>query len=72
MRQHDEASCFFVLHDGKMNLEIDGEVKKKFLPGECFGELALLYSCVRSASIKAEKHSYLWFIDRNTFKIAIE
>ena len=34
--------------------------------------MALLYSCVRSASIKAEKNSYLWFIDRKTFKIAIQ
>lgn len=33
IKQNDEASSFFVLHDGKMLLEIDGEVKKKFLPG---------------------------------------
>ena len=72
MRQHDEASCFFVLHDGMLNVEIDGEVKKKILVGEGFGELALLYSCVRSASIRAEKNSYLWYIERRTFKVAIE
>ena len=33
MKQGDEASSFFVLHDGKLSLEIDGETKKKILPG---------------------------------------
>jgi CRP-like cAMP-binding protein len=37
-------------------------------PGEGFGELALLYSAPRSASIKALKSSFFWFIDRKTFK----
>lgn len=41
------------------------------MPGEGFGELALLYSAPRSASIKAGKPSHLWYIDRSTFRNAI-
>jgi very-short-patch-repair endonuclease len=29
IKQGDSASCFFILHEGKMVVEIDGEVKKK-------------------------------------------
>ena len=64
MKQGSNASCFFILHDGKLSLEIDGKVKKHLEPGEGLGELALLYSAPRSASVKADKTSYLWFIDR--------
>ena len=64
MKQGSSASCFFVLHDGRLALEIDGKVKKHLEAGEGLGELALLYSAPRSASVKAEKNSYLWFIDR--------
>jgi cGMP-dependent protein kinase len=46
-------------------------VKRKIESGEGFGELALLYSSPRSASIRAVKPSFLWFIDRCTFRKAI-
>jgi cGMP-dependent protein kinase len=55
-----------------MSVEINGDVKRKIYPGEGFGELALLYSAPRSASIKAEKSSFLWFIDRSTFRNFVE
>jgi CRP-like cAMP-binding protein len=71
MKQNDNASSFFILHDGELSVEIDGVIKKNILPGEGFGELALLYSSPRSASIKANRVSYLWFIDRATFRKAV-
>ena len=37
-----------------------------------FGELALLFNAPRSASIKAETTCFLWYIDRMTFKSAVE
>jgi len=37
MKQNNNASCFFILHDGKLALEINGVVKKNILPGEGFG-----------------------------------
>jgi CRP-like cAMP-binding protein len=37
-----------------------------------FGELALLFNAPRSASIRAETPCFLWYIDRRTFKDAVE
>lgn len=71
MKQNDNASSFFILHEGELYVEIDGQVKRKLESGEGFGELALLYSSPRSASIKANKTSFLWYIDRSTFRKAI-
>jgi len=50
---------------------VNGSFNKKINAGEGFGELALLYSAPRFASIKADKVSYLWYLDRCTFKKAI-
>jgi cAMP-dependent protein kinase regulator len=40
---------------------------KTYVPGEAFGELALLYNAPRAATIKAKTDSHLWVLDRNTF-----
>ncbi len=64
MKQNSMASSFFILHEGKLAVEINSQVKRYIEPGEGFGEMALLYSAPRSASIKACKTSFLWFIDR--------
>ena len=37
------------------------------MPGEAFGELALLYNAPRAASISASENSDLWALDRRTF-----
>jgi len=47
-------------------------LKRLISVGEGFGELALLYSAPRSASIKAKEISYLWGIDRATFRKVVE
>lgn len=67
-KQGDDASCFFIIDSGKIQVEIDGDVKKTISNGEYFGELALLYNAPRSASIKTVSDSYFWAIDRKTFK----
>lgn len=37
-------------------------------PGRVFGELAILYNCTRTASIKALSNCKLWAVDRQTFQ----
>ena len=40
---------------------------KNYLPGEAFGELALLYNAPRAASLTANEECLLWGLDRKTF-----
>jgi cGMP-dependent protein kinase 1 len=67
-----DAQTFYVISKGKVAVEISN-VKKAFL-GEwhSFGELALLYSCPRSASILAEENCEFWCLDRYNFKSSLE
>lgn len=37
------------------------------MPGEGFGELALLYNAPRAATIKAIENSIVWKLDRDEF-----
>ena len=71
MKQNDNASSFFILQDGELDVEVNGTIEGKIAQGEGFGELALLYSTPRSASILARKTSELWFIDRATFRSVV-
>ena len=45
---------------------------KTYLPGEAFGELALLYNAPRAATIKAKTDCHLWVLDRNTFNFIVK
>lgn len=40
---------------------------KKYVPGEGFGELALLYNAPRAASITSKTEYIVWKLDRDTF-----
>ena len=71
-KQGDSASCFFILFEGEMIVEIDGKNKKTLKPKDGFGELALLYNAPRSASIKSVTRCVLFAIDRKAFKTAVE
>jgi cAMP-dependent protein kinase regulator len=42
------------------------------VPGEAFGELALLYNAPRAATIKAKTDCHLWVLDRNTFNFIVK
>lgn len=57
-----KLSCTKVLQPGQEPTHL-----KDYLPGEAFGELALLYNAPRAASIQATEASELWALDRRTF-----
>lgn len=67
-KQGDMASAFFIIHEGTVQVEINGEAKKIMKKGEYFGELALIYMAARSASIKVLSPSLFWVITRSEFK----
>ncbi|EAR88061.1 CGMP-dependent kinase 9-1 (macronuclear) [Tetrahymena thermophila SB210] len=68
--QNDEASLFFFIEQGNVNIKINKEFKKCLDEFTSFGELALLYNSPRSASAQAAQDGVqliLWAIDRVTF-----
>lgn len=73
INQGDDGNELYVLESGECEcykLFKDSEIPTKlrdYVPGEAFGELALLYNAPRAASIKATEDVTLWALDRETF-----
>lgn len=70
--QNDDASCFFIIEKGSCQVIINEDPKKQLVPGDGFGDLALLYNSPRTGSIQAIDKVGLWGIDRVSFKKAVE
>ena len=62
-----ECSCFKVFSGDKIEKKL-----RDYIPGEAFGELALLYNAPRAASIKASDDCTLFALDRNTFNAIVK
>lgn len=71
-KQGDPATAFFIVQEGSLQVEINGQPKKILRKGEYFGELALIYMAPRSASIKALSPCLLWYLTRQDFKKTLE
>lgn len=71
-KQGDQASSYFVIHKGQVEIIINGKVVKTLKEGDYFGEIALLYNATRSASVKTVSDCGFWSLDRHTFKKTIE
>ena len=70
--QGDDGNEFFILEKGAANVFInDKDIKKTLRPGASFGELALLYSEPRSATIKATEECHLWALDSANFRTSL-
>ncbi|MCQ2819885.1 MAG: cyclic nucleotide-binding domain-containing protein [archaeon] len=73
IKQGDDGDCLYIVETGELdctktfNKEEGEKFLKKYVPGEAFGELALLYNAPRAANIKANTQCLLWSLDRSTF-----
>lgn len=78
IKQGDDGNEFYILESGECEcykLFPGDEVAKKlrdYVPGESFGELALLYNAPRAATIKAVEDVTLWSLDRQTFNMIVK
>ena len=72
IKEGDEGDWFYVVDDGEYTVSIKGaEILKYSTAGgnnPCFGELALMYSKPRAATVKADKAGMLWAMDRKSFR----
>lgn len=72
MRQGDRGRECFVIEEGTAKATIRGKRSRIMGPGECFGELALLHSAPRSATVTAETDMRLIVLDSREFSTLLE
>mmetsp|Transcript_37028 Transcript_37028/g.78179 ORF Transcript_37028/g.78179 Transcript_37028/m.78179 type:complete len:787 (-) Transcript_37028:505-2865(-) len=71
IREGDHGDGFYVLSNGSVSVYEATEFKGTLHPGMGFGEIALLYSCPRTATVKAREDVDMWFMDRRAFRVII-
>eukprot|EP00804_Cyclotella_cryptica_P025507 CCRYP_012002-RA/>CCRYP_012002-RA protein AED:0.06 eAED:0.06 QI:1626/0.88/0.9/1/1/0.9/10/1012/1142 len=68
IRQGDDGDAFYVMEQGVIDVAEEG-VHKTTIESICsFGEIALLYGCPRSATLRARQFCKLWYISRTAFR----
>src|SRR5581483_7132129 len=70
-RQGDDGDGFFVIEAGRASVVQDGRPLNELGPGECFGEIALLRDCPRTASVHATTALTLRRLTRTAFVGAV-
>ncbi|KAL3185611.1 hypothetical protein MRX96_028878 [Rhipicephalus microplus] len=68
IREGDVGSHLYVSAEGELEVEKDDQVLGRMGPGKAFGELAILYNCTRTASVKAVTKAKVWVLDRRVFQ----
>ncbi|PNF42262.1 cGMP-dependent protein kinase, isozyme 1 [Cryptotermes secundus] len=68
IREGEAGSHLYVSAEGEFEVIKEGKVLGKMGPGKAFGELAILYNCTRTASIRVVSDSKVWVLDRRVFQ----
>jgi len=67
--QGETGGHFYILRSGKVAFVVDGNEVGRAVPGNSFGELALLYNAPRAATCMAvDGKAGLWRVDQVTFR----
>ena len=69
----EQGNAFCVVNKGFLEVSQGSKVLGKALgPGELFGELAILYNCTRTASVRALSDVEVWTIERQAFQAVMK
>ncbi|TDG49870.1 hypothetical protein AWZ03_003646 [Drosophila navojoa] len=69
IREGEAGAHLYVSAAGEFAVMQQGKVLDKMGPGKAFGELAILYNCTRTASIRViSEEARVWVLDRRIFQ----
>jgi len=71
IRQGEPGDRFYAVVDGAFDITMDGEHVRVARRGSCFGEVALLASVPRTATVTALEGGRLLAVDRTPFLVAL-
>ncbi|XP_073711813.1 cGMP-dependent protein kinase 2 [Misgurnus anguillicaudatus] len=63
-----EGDSLYIVAEGELRVMQAGRDLRTLTSGDVFGELAILYNCKRTASVKAVTIVKLWCIERQTYR----
>uniref|UniRef100_A0A5S6R063 cGMP-dependent protein kinase n=1 Tax=Trichuris muris TaxID=70415 RepID=A0A5S6R063_TRIMR len=69
IQEGSAGTHLYVAAAGELQVSKADKVLGRMGPGKVFGELALLYNCTRTASVKALSPVKLWVLDRAVFQM---
>lgn len=69
--QGDHGDFFYIIDRGEVEVLTDGSSVTTLGAGESFGELALMYSAPRSATVRTTQPTVCWALDRLAFRTAL-
>jgi CRP-like cAMP-binding protein len=73
IQQGEPGDYFYVLRSGSVRFVVDGlTVSKTFQKGVSFGELSLLYTSPRAASVVALEDSRLFRVGQDDFRVVLQ
>lgn len=68
IREGEAGAHLYVSVEGEFEVIKGGKVLGIMGPGKAFGELAILYNCTRTASIRVLQNARVWVLDRRVFQ----
>ncbi|XP_076021200.1 cGMP-dependent protein kinase 2 [Genypterus blacodes] len=68
IQEGEPGNFLYVLAEGLLEVIQNGKRLGEMRTGTAFGELAILYNCKRTATVKAVSQSHIWALDRKTFQ----
>ncbi|XP_025069908.1 cGMP-dependent protein kinase egl-4-like [Alligator sinensis] len=66
-----EGHAMYIVAEGELSVTQRGRRLRTLLPGDVFGELALLYNCRRTATSAALTPVRLWALDRQRYRAIV-
>lgn len=72
IQQGDVGDYFYIIREGTVRYEVNGNAVGHAGKGNSFGELSLLYTSPRAASVIAESATLVYRVDQKTFRYILQ